>query len=381
MGKYIIYFGHFELPDKNALAHRVQANARMFESLGYKVILVGYNKNTREKYHKHNDYWYEVRYPQNLKDWISDFESYKLIDEIIQKNGASNCDAIIATGVGAGNTLGLIRLSKKHHISFISDLVDWVMYSKRRPIYNLIKFIYDYLLCSLIIQKAVNNHIYISSHLKAKYKSSRRNTVVIPSLTYKSDPRFSGLTGYRSQETIKMCYAGNPGRRGSKDRLDWCVMAFNENDSVDASLDIYGMDMSTFIEEYPNIPVNNARIVFHGRCSNTECLNSISVSDYFVFAREKSEVTESGFPTKFSEALAVGTPVITTPTSDLRRYLENGKNGFISSECSYKSFSLAMKEALSMNKNQRESMHNNPSPLDETYWREELWHFLKEMKC
>ena len=36
----------------------------------------------------------------------------------------------------------------------------------------------------------------------------------------------------------------------------------------------------------------------------------------------------AGFPTKFSESISCGVPVITTKTSDLCNYLQEGINGF-----------------------------------------------------
>ena len=37
----ILYVGNFELPDKNAAAHRVVNNAKIFRELGYRVALLG----------------------------------------------------------------------------------------------------------------------------------------------------------------------------------------------------------------------------------------------------------------------------------------------------------------------------------------------------
>ena len=42
----ILYVGGFELPDWNAAAHRVVANAMIFRAIGYRVLLLGV---TREK--------------------------------------------------------------------------------------------------------------------------------------------------------------------------------------------------------------------------------------------------------------------------------------------------------------------------------------------
>jgi len=40
---YIIYYGPFQLPDKNAAAHRVINNAKLLRELGYETVFLGCN--------------------------------------------------------------------------------------------------------------------------------------------------------------------------------------------------------------------------------------------------------------------------------------------------------------------------------------------------
>ena len=44
-GKVIFYIAHIELPDINALAHRVLANCIALREAGYKPVLIGYSKD------------------------------------------------------------------------------------------------------------------------------------------------------------------------------------------------------------------------------------------------------------------------------------------------------------------------------------------------
>lgn len=377
--QYIIYFGHFELPDKNALAHRVRTNVNMIRSYGIRGILIGYTRNLPVSFAESDNEQYEIRYPETIKEWIQDNSSYKYIERILLDKNPDLCKAIIATGVGAGNTLGMIHLSKKYGVPYISDIVDWILYSKNKYIYNAIKFFYEYLICSRLVQCRVKNRIFISSYIATKYNNKGRNTIIIPSLTYSKDDRFDSLPRYVAKDHIELCYAGNPGRKGAKDRIDWCVMAFNDLAPDNAVLNIYGINRETFEKDFPEVDINHKGIVFHGSCSNSICLKSIACSDYFIFAREDTEITKSGFPTKFSEALAIGTPVITTPTSDLKLYLKNGYNGFISEECSYRSLSKIMKEAFSLDATQRTALHYRESPLDESLWRNRFKAFFDRL--
>lgn len=42
----ILYIGGFELPDKNAAAQRVVANAKALRDLNYNVVFIGITKTT-----------------------------------------------------------------------------------------------------------------------------------------------------------------------------------------------------------------------------------------------------------------------------------------------------------------------------------------------
>ena len=378
--KFVVYFGHFELPDKNALAHRVRANSEMLKSLGYKVIYIGYSRSVEEKYCERSDDLFEIQYPTSILEWITDGKNYKFVEEIILNKGVEQCKAIIATGVGAGNSIGLIRLSKKYKIPYVADIVDWIIYDKRKSklFYNIIKFSYEYILCSRLIQSGIKNRIYISSNLSQRFSNKKRNTIVIPSLTFRTDTRFLDLPIYRAESRIKMCYAGNPGRKGTKDRIDWCIAGFLHWADSDDVMDVYGVEKHIFESDFPEIKLDN-RIVFHGICRNEECLSAIAKADFFVFAREDNEITRAGFPTKFSESMAIGTPVITTPTSDLKKYLHNNKNGFISQTCSQESYAESLREAFSTTAAERETMRVSSSLLDESLWRDQFGLFMERL--
>ena len=46
--KTILYIGGFELPDKNAAAHRVLSNAKLFKLLGYNTVFIGTDKSGKK---------------------------------------------------------------------------------------------------------------------------------------------------------------------------------------------------------------------------------------------------------------------------------------------------------------------------------------------
>ena len=55
---------------------------------------------------------------------------------------------------------------------------------------------------------------------------------------------------------------------------------------------------------------------------------AVSNADYTILIRENNRMTMAGFPTKVSESISCGTPVITTKTSDIDNYLPEGEGAY-----------------------------------------------------
>ena len=68
---------------------------------------------------------------------------------------------------------------------------------------------------------------------------------------------------------------------------------------------------------------------FNGLVPNDEIKQEIRKADATVLMRDVTVVTQAGFPTKVSESLCMGTPVITNATSDIAEYVKSGYNGVI----------------------------------------------------
>ncbi|NUT90382.1 hypothetical protein HNO91_28520, partial [Pseudomonas corrugata] len=85
----IIYLGGFELPDKNAAAHRVVANAKIFCELGYKVCFIGISNVVSDKKIKKEvffgfDSW-SIPYPQNRIDWLKYISGPSALFELLKE--------------------------------------------------------------------------------------------------------------------------------------------------------------------------------------------------------------------------------------------------------------------------------------------------------
>ena len=98
--KNVLYVGGFELPDLNAAAHRVLANGKILNKLGYEVFYMGISHNkdcnidvlkTIESENYGIDY--KVKYPNNKIQWFNYLSNISNIVRIIELN---NINIIIA---------------------------------------------------------------------------------------------------------------------------------------------------------------------------------------------------------------------------------------------------------------------------------------------
>ena len=69
----------------------------------------------------------------------------------------------------------------------------------------------------------------------------------------------------------------------------------------------------------------NSKVFFHGIVNNDDVIENLLESDYFILIRDKNKMTQAGFPSKITEAISHGIPVIVTDTSDLKEYIFNNE--------------------------------------------------------
>lgn len=336
MRKLIIYTGLFSEPERNAAGKRVYGNALVLESLGYDVLMLG--KTQDKQYSGQKNYSPNIvfeSYPDYGRIKYKGYFSYlkKIVDA---RKDELFC--IIRYG-SPGLSLydyEVLKLANHNGIKVVADVVDWLSPDSGNIFFNTVKYIDTYL------EKAVFNCksdgvIAISSYLSKYYKKKLENVIIIPPLV----PEYKA--NIVNNEVVHIIYAGLPFRMGKKvkdvhkikDRLDIAVFAIAEiykKGFHNFLFRIYGMTEEQYIVAFPN-QVNllhevGTSIEFMGVRPMVEVQEELVKSDFSILLREKNRGTSAGFPTKVVESMSCGTPVITTKTSDLCKYIREGENGF-----------------------------------------------------
>lgn len=336
----IIYVGGFELPDKNAAAHRVFANSKLLSRIGFNVVLVGINKDmvddglgAKKRIVDEFEVW-ERQYPKSSFSWLDYFLNPKSVINIIRSY--ENVKTVICYNYQAIPMEIIRKYCKKNNINIISDTTEWYGGYNGNIFLKVIKAI-DTNLRMRFINKRVDALILVSEYLKKYYEN--KVSVVIPTLIYKKDnlkPRYNLAT------TKIISYAGLPFNLGkklndrslAKDRLDIAIDLLYRvmKKDVPFIFNIYGLTKDEYLQVLPDdkdiVEEMENCLFFYGRLSSNQIQEVVSQSDFTILIRDDNLTTKAGFPTKFTESINLNVPVITTNTSDLSQYLVEGKNGY-----------------------------------------------------
>ncbi len=338
----IVYIGGFKLPDKNAAANRVMANAEIFAKLGYSTVLIGIDRNIsygkdvtiiKIKSSDKITCWV-TPYPRGKKDWLrylTSINEFRLI--------TSKYKDIKAVIVYNYQSMAFAKISKyclKNNIELISDCTEWYDEKEGNMVFHLLKYL-DTTIRMKVLNKRVDALILATNYLRNYYKDKK--VAVIPTLISMQDYK---EPVYTDSNPIRLIYAGTPFRLGkplknrnlAKDRLDIAIRLLYKahKKGVKFIFDIYGITKEQYLEVLSDdtgmLQIMKDSVFFHGRRSNKEIQNLIRKADLSLLLRDKNRRTNVGFPTKFTESINCNVPVITTYTSDLIKYLIETKNGF-----------------------------------------------------
>ena len=346
--KTIIYVGGFELPDKNAAAQRVLANAKIFRELGFNVVLVGVDKSLSQDTHikdtKSDVFGFEswaIPYPNGKKLWLKFITSNKHIEYIVDNYYLDDLYGVVCYNYPFVAQYKIKNMCSRKDAFYIPDATEWYESSGGGILFNTIKWL-DTSLRMRFMHPQADGIITTSKYLSDFYNSKNCITVELPTLYDVANLRQQILQTEKNTNFIKLMYAGSAfnlervdkNRSNIKDRLDKIILLLAKvyEEKTNFILNIYGLTEENYLSVFPehnNIlhDLSN-HIVFQGRKPHLEIIENIQKSDFTIFIRNIERVIEAGFPSKFSESISYGTPVISNMISNIEPYHIEGKNHY-----------------------------------------------------
>lgn len=320
MSKSILYLGGFELPDKNAAAQRVMANAKLLREIGFEVSFIGISKDIENAPNVVEGFMSNpVPYPIGTKEWMHQIFSFVESDVILNKTP----NYVILYNFPAVASLRILKTCHKHGIKVVHDLTEWESNNHWFPADIMRKI--DINLRMRYCMKKMDSVIAISRYLYEYYRECV-NTIMVPPTVDLMAEKWNRNRELTSGHKIKLVYAGNAGF-GIKDRLDVIVKDVVKHPNM--QLDVIGMNENNYVDGYGPLPKGYNNIIFHGRIPHTEAVKAVQNADFQFLIRDSNRKNNAGFPTKFVESMACCTPIIATLTSNIGDYLIDGQNGYV----------------------------------------------------
>lgn len=331
----VLYIGSFELPDRDAAAHRVLANGKMLRKLGFEVIFFGISRHTDANLFESTQFsGFECySFPLKKLGWRTYYYNIENYIHVIKKK---NINVIICYNLPSISLLRLLLYCRRNRIKIIADCTEWYGRFGSSLLKQCVLSL-DTFLRMKWIHKKMDGLIVISSYLYNYYSTScKKPLVLIPPLVDLRDEKwdkFEKLPVKLNSSHVNISYSGNPGLY--KDDISYTLRVLTKiKDSINFRFFVSGLSRLQYLEIFPSdeqlLEILGQKVVFLGRITHSQSLNLISQSSFFMFFRNNLlRSNRAGFPTKFVESVSCGTPVITNDNSDLAWYINNKSLGFI----------------------------------------------------
>lgn len=367
MKKLVVYIGRFVFPFEDAVAKRAYGLGLLFKDAGYDAAFIGESADVPPhsmsedeivngfmfcNIHKaasateHYDYFFDLNLiRKKLVEWDNTFGILAVVF------CGMKC-ALLADGV--------VNICKKLKIPTVADSMDWLETNTGNLLFDLIKQA-DITYEIKTVNRKVSGLICISEFLAEYYKQKGKKTLVIPPIS-----PYAGMSLCMPERDHipTLVYAGIPCRLGkpllnpsdAKDRLDVALELLYRihKRSINFFFSVYGLTAEQYLVAFPHQELlvreleRAHKLVFFGRVSSKKVAEEVVKADFTLLLRDRNRVTMAGFPTKLSESICLGTPVITTDTSDVCKYICDGREAIILDICDLRLAEDRLAAALSL---------------------------------
>lgn len=362
---FVVYVGPFAFPEGGAAARRILGNAQSLIRAGYQVLVLSGQQAPEDEVQSLGDGLFLASTSERDAEHLPNL--LRLTRYVTM--GAKSRDWLARLGARpeavilySGYTPYILQLRgwcRSAGVPLIFDAVEW--YTAASPLgFVTSPYLWQTEISMRWLLPHLDGVIAISRWLEDHYGHGGLPVVrVPPTLDVKATPEGQGGTDDR----LTLVYAGTPGR---KDLLGSLLEAVCLVDPAGERLrlEVYGPS-SDDLARY-GVGTLPPSITAHGAVPQAMAMAGVAAADFSVLLRRPDKVATAGFPTKFVESLAVGTPVIATLTSDLADYLVDGENGLVCTDTTPATVARALERALTLTARQKSALRKAARHTAET---------------
>lgn len=273
----------------------------------------------------------------------------------------------------------IIKYARKKKIGLVHNSVEW--YSPTEFKYGIfsLNYVLKYLLNVVLIRPPFKC-IGISSFLTEHFSSRGIPSLRIPFIVDTEN------TLYKKRCPLTkfiLLYAGSPGKKDSIKEMIEGLSLLNESQLKNIEFRIFGVSYNSLINNCNVNPVILKKldnyVKIYGKVPINVIHDHLQEAHFTVLLRpEDIRYAKAGFPTKVSESLASGTPVILNLTSDLGLYIKDGVEGLIVPFFTAEAFAATIQRALLLSPDELFTMQINARKCAEDNL--DYHKFLKKME-
>ena len=394
MDRTLLLVGGFGLPDRTASATRAIGLAKLFQSLGLNVILLGKIGADSPPTHQPTETVIEgircldIRRPFPGGGYRSYVNSADAVVAVIDSLPKGKVLAVSAYNFPARGAWAIIRKCKVRDVPVILDCTEWYGWEGRKIARNMLRMGGTEFRLRVLTRLAGN--VICASRWFARTVSGQ-NHMLLPFVVDATEPKWTPgeVALARPDGVRRFVYSGSPGVGMIKDRLPVAMQGFAalHEQGVAFEFVVAGMTRDQYLSLRPDhaamLSGMGDVVQFLGRISHTDSLELIRRADFSVFFRDRNRVSQTGFATKYVEAATLGIPVISNATSDIPLYLHDGINGFLAPGLSRPEIATTLERAARLDDSALLVMKQtcaDSSPFDVPCWQAGATAFLSQLR-
>lgn len=355
--KFIVYFGIIQYESENAMCQRAEGIKRLISAIGYTPIIIGVSAHVRSgEWRKKSNLIYEINLPNSTSEWIKSCVSSCSIKEVMCDIGIDNISALIMADYRFLPMKQMKTFCLKNDITFVVDIMDWFVSGK--SLNSKIKN-FDNVLRMKKLYPNVDRKIYICSRY-IQLLGMSEHTAIIPGIVDEGSAQDTRVISESKRDRIVLSFAGVPGVNCNKEKIDWVIKTISIGEWSNLfEFHIAGVSKQEFLEDNPDMgQYISDNIIFYGRIKHDDCVELLQRSDFGVVIRPNNRLSNYGFSTKIGEAFANQIPILATDTSDNKKYVIEGKTGYVC-DCTFESVKEMLDRVAQLSREEIEELKDN----------------------
>lgn len=350
----VAYVGPFSFPNGGAAARRILGNVKSLQVAGFDVVVASGQGGRRgasseEVYDGVRVVSLNERTSEHLPRAVKHLLYFGIGRETVQWLDSLEPapTAVVLYSGYSPYLLRLIRWSRRRGIALVFDAVEW--YDPPSPVGWASPYQLNIELAMRLLVPAAGRVIAISQFLSRYYLKRGCQTVLVPPTleTARVPARFEG----KRLGSLTCVYAGTPGRKDLLNTVIEAVLRMREAGFA-VRLLVAGVE-AVAGASFKSVANRSSTevlegVAFLGLLDHATSMDLVRNADFSLLLRRDARYSRAGFPTKFVESFAVGTPVIANITSDLGSYLLDGSTGVVCRGYEASDMQIALMQAFNM---------------------------------